>query len=61
MKLRMPEVMKAAILNLAGFELVEEIEEDEDEELNPDMIGERVTNKTLKEVEDTWVRDYLIN
>lgn len=61
MKLKIPEVIKAAMLDLAGYELVEDIDEDEDEELNPDMIGERVTNKTLKQVEDDWVKDYLIN
>lgn len=62
MKLKIPEVMRAAILSMAGFELVENIDDkDEDEELNPDMIGDRITNKTLKQVEDTWVRDYLIN
>ena len=61
MKLRMPDIMKAAILNFAGFELVEEIDEDEDEELNPDMIGDRITSKTLRQVEDSWVKDYLIN
>lgn len=60
MKLKIPEVVKAAVLDLAGFELVEDIDED-DEELNPDMIGDRITNKTLKQVEDDWVKNYLIN
>lgn len=61
MKLKLPEIIRTAILSVAGLELVEKIDEEEDEELDPNMIGDRITGKYLKQVEDTWVRDYLIN
>ena len=61
MKLKIPDMVKAAILNLAGYDLVEEIEEEDDEEENEDMIGSRITNKTLKQVEDDWIDSYIIN
>ena len=65
MKLKLPKMLKAAMLDAIGYELIDDEdddEEDEEEEIEGDnLIVVNKTQKILKAVEDDWVKSYLIN
>ena len=64
MKLKLPKMLKAAVLDAIGYELIEDEddEEDDEEEIEGDnLVVVNKTRKILKAVEDDWVKNYLIN
>lgn len=63
MRIKLPKMLEAAVLNAIGYELIddEEDEEDEEEIEGDNLIVVDKTRKILREVEDDWVKNYLIN
>ena len=68
MKIKLPKMLKAAILDAIGYELIddEDDEEEDEEEDKEEIEGDNLvvvnkTRKILKAVEDDWVKSYLIN
>ena len=64
MKIKLPKMLKAAILDVIGYELIddEDDEEEDEEEIEGDnLIVVNKTRKILKAVEDEWIERYIIN
>jgi len=64
MKIKLPKRLEAAIFSAMGYSIEDEEEEidNEDEMEEPEnIIGVKITKKTLIDVEDDWVNSYIIN
>jgi len=64
MRIRLPKRLEAAIFSAMGYNIEDEEEEidNEDEMEQPEnIIGVKITKKTLIDVEDDWVNSYIIN
>ena len=66
MKIKLPKMLKAAILDAIGYELIDDEDDEEDEEEEIELEGDNLvvvnkTRKILNAVEDDWVKSYIIN
>jgi hypothetical protein len=64
MRIKLPKMLKAAMLDAIGYELIDDEDDDEEEEVElegDNLIVVNKTRKILMDVQDDWVRNYLIN
>lgn len=61
MKIELPKFVESAILNAIGYERMDDEEDENDEIEEENIIGVKITQKTLRDVEDEWVERYIIN
>ena len=59
MYIKLPKRIEAAVLNFIGYDPIYHDEEEIEE--SDSVIGSNITQKTLKDVEDDWVKSYIIN